>query len=155
QSQGQGFDVMGRLKNKNVLKMLKTLDPVGFNMKQFNSDVVYSRICQKNHQPVPFLENEKSRMQQTVQNKMVKYWNYTNNEPMYYICPNAKYPNLTFTSGHPKGYCLPCCKKNEPMKGNTKKDNIYIKCMDNHLFLSGETDINTKYIMNYSKDIEV
>lgn len=155
QKEDAGFDVMGRLKNKNVLKMLKTLDPVGFNMKQFNSDIVYSRICQKNHQPVPFLESEKPRLPQTLQNKMVKYWNYTNNEPMYYICPNAKYPNLTFTSGHPKGYCLPCCKKNEPMKGNTKKDNIYIKCMDNHLFPSGEADINTKYIMNYSKDIEV
>jgi hypothetical protein len=149
------FDVMGRLKNKNVLKMLKTLDPQGFNMKQFNSDIVYSRICQKNHQPVPFLENEKSKLPQTVQNKLVKYWNYTNNEPMYYICPNAKYPNLTFTSGHPKGYCLPCCKKNEPMKGNTKKDNIYIKCLENHLFPNDSTEINTKYIMNYSKDIEV
>jgi hypothetical protein len=162
-------DIMMRLKNKNRLKTLKSKDPDGFNMKQFDSDIVYSRICQKTHQPIPFSEDEIERLPDKFKNQLVKYWNFTTQEPMYYVCPNPTFPYLTFISGHPKGYCLPCCKKNPPYRFEigegagagindlSKREKAYFKCLEAPHCMEEEEveESGSRYIMNYGKELDL
>lgn len=99
----------------NINKLLKTRDPELYVFKRFGSDVVFSRICQKEHQPIPYLAEEYDLLNDNIKKKTVQYWNYTTKMPMYYYCPNKHFPYLNFLVGqHPKGYCLPCCKKTPP-----------------------------------------
>lgn len=96
----------------NTLKLLKSKDPDAFVFKQYGSDVVYSRICQKDHQPIPFSTDEIKLLPPDEQERAVKFINYTTGTDMYYLCRKGKYPYLSFITGqHPKNYCLPCCKK--------------------------------------------
>lgn len=96
----------------NILRSLKSKDPKLYNFKRFGSDIVYSRICQKEHQPIPYLPEEYAALDEKIKQKAVKYWNFTTKSPIYYLCPNKKFPYLNFLIGyHPHDYCLPCCKK--------------------------------------------
>lgn len=153
-------DILDRIKNKNILKTLKAKDPDGFNIKQFNSDIVYSRICQKSHQPVPFSPDELKSLPDNIKNKLTKYWNFTTQNEMYYLCPNTKFPYLTFIEGHPKNYCLPCCKKNPAYRVNVsknlynKKEKMYFKCLSEYCYTAVEEDVSSRYIMNYGKEID-
>lgn len=114
--------------DSNINKLLKSRDPELYIFKRFGSNIVYSRICQKGKQPIPYLPDEYDLLDNKIKQKAVKYWNFTTKSPMYYVCPNKKYPYLNFLVGnHPKGYCLPCCKITPPyeyeLNGNVKKSN--------------------------------
>lgn len=148
----------------NVLKVLKSRDPELYVFKRYGSDIVFSRICQKEHQPIPYLPEEYDSLDGTTKGKAVKYWNFTTKSPMYYVCPNKNFPHLNFLVGHhPKGYCIPCCKKNIPYEYEltdhtdlTKKEYIYNVCMQQHTY--SEKDIQggpSRYIMNYGKPIDI
>jgi hypothetical protein len=110
---------------KNLDK-LKETDPELFEYhKIFNTDNVYSKVCQKPHQPAMLSESEykdklkhfnpkKSDLtkEEELSKHVTKYWNFSKGENVYYECPGRKYPYVQFLTGiHPKGYCLPCCKK--------------------------------------------
>ncbi|MEM3062325.1 MAG: hypothetical protein QW303_02080, partial [Nitrososphaerota archaeon] len=132
---------------------LKLYDPNLYQFKRFGSDLVYSRICQKTHQPVPYTQDEYEKLDKETKNKAVKYWNFTTNRPLYYICPDQRYPYLQFiTEKHPLNYCLPCCMKVK--KEKTKKDFIYNICMESHSY-EGQIDSTSRYIMNYGKQLEI
>lgn len=156
----------------NVNKLLKSVDPELYVFKRFGSDVVFSRICQKEHQPIPYLPEEYENLDAKIKDKSIKYWNFTTKSPIYYYCPNDNFPYLNFLiNQHPKGYCIPCCKKTPPFDALessknqkeqeddhkiAKKELIYNICMQSHEY--NETDIQSgpsRYIMNYGKSIDI
>jgi hypothetical protein len=131
------------------LKQLKERDPVLYEFKKIhNSNTVYSKLCQKQKQPI---------MYDTPGRQRVKFWNFTTNEPVYYGCPDPKYPHVNFiTHGHPKGYCIPCCYKLPPSTGNDKKSKIYKTCMTDKKYEKEKKSLVTsRYVMSYGKAIEV
>jgi hypothetical protein len=169
---------------KNLLKVLKGRDPELFNFKRYGIDVVYSRKCQKDHQPIPYSTEEYETLGAETKKRAVKYWNFTSETPMYYVCPNSNFPHMSFIVGqHPKNYCLPCCKKtpllipatdhpDRPDIGDTrdtgdtgdtgdadtrstKKENIYDICLQNHCYSEDDVAGASRYIMNYGKVIDV
>lgn len=144
----------------NRLKLLKSKDPELYTFKQFGSDVVFSRICQKEHQPLMYEPEELTSLSKDMQNKAVKFWNYTTNRPVYYVCTNPAFPYLNFLVGyHPKGYCLPCCKKTQAediVVSNSKKNTIYHTCMEQHKYTEADTQVkSSRHIMNYGKIVDV
>lgn len=149
---------------RNLLRLLKSRDPELYNFKQHGSDIVYSRICQRAHQPIPL--NEQEALEYTKRNSRnsrktpapTKYRNFTTGQPMYYVCPNPKFPHLSFITGqHPKNYCLPCCKKTL-LEGSeaTKKGLQHTSCLNTGVYEDSSSDTgNSRYIMNYGKPIEI
>ena len=87
--------------------------------------VPYSRNCQKGKQPIAFLS--KTDAQESVADGTdgtrgvgtygayaMEYENKTRpGEMVYYVCTekNYPYPGFLDNAKHPKGFCLPCCKK--------------------------------------------
>lgn len=150
---------------KNRLKLLKERDPKLYKFKKFGSNVVYSRICQKENQPEIYYPNEYEILPSERKKRAVKYWNFTTGTPMYYLCPNPTYPHLSFRVGiHPKNYCLPCCKKTlvyeydltTSANDETKKSNIYNACMQAHEYREEDTALApSRYIMTYGKPLDV
>lgn len=140
---------------KNQIRVLKSLDPDLFDFKISGSNVVYSRICQKEHQPVMYNESEYKLLKKT--GNAVKFWNFTNQKPVYYVCPNKKYPHISFITGqHPKNYCIPCCKKTETKQTENKKDVIFDICLTNYIYdESSLVDEYSRYIMNYGKLLDI
>ena len=106
--------------NKSKIKQLKELDPELYDLKKYNKKLpVYSVICQSEKQPVIYSKSELSLIPKS--KKITKYWNFTKNEENYYECPSATYNTLNFRTGiHPKGYCIPCCKKKSTMNKTTE-----------------------------------
>ena len=146
-------------KTKKTLKNLKIQDPVLYNFKKlYNSPVIYSKICQKPYQPVILSEDEYDKLPKDRKNKVLKYWNFTKQKPVWYSCPNPKYPFVKFiVKQHPKDFCIPCCKKIEMGENvNVKKQEIHNTCLTAHNY-SGEKVNLTKgshYIASYGKNIE-
>jgi hypothetical protein len=132
------------------LKNLKEKDPNLYDLKKvYNSDIIYSKLCQKQKQPVIYNEPGKNR---------ITFWNYTNNEVAYYGCPNPKYPYINFiTSTHPKNYCLPCCYKIPPSTSKDDGKSIkYDSCINKREYTSVKKSVSkSRYIMTYGKQIEV
>lgn len=134
------------------LRQLKEKDPVLYELKKMYGidDDSYGRKCQQPKQPIMYHEPGKGR---------VKYWNFTTNEPVYYGCPNPKYPHIMFrTDIHPSGYCVPCCYKLPPPSDpRDKKTEIYNKCLTDHVYNSSRKTLTQRsaYIVSYGKDIEV
>ena len=132
-------------------KSLKEKDPILYNFKNYNTDLIYSKICQKKFQPTLMDKQEfKNYIKKTKGKKLnnyVKYWNFTTNTNTYYVCNKTKnYPYVKFITGkHPKNYCLPCCKKIMPLRNETYKD-IYKICTTK--FSYDKTKKINKYI-NY------
>jgi hypothetical protein len=145
---------------KKSLKNLKQQDPMLYDFKKlYRSPVVYSKICQKPHQPTILSEEEYQKLDSERKKSTIKYWNFTKEKPAWYTCPNPKYPFIKFITGyHPRNFCIPCCKKVEMSdKVNKIKQNVHKICMQNHTY-TGEKVILTKashYIATYGKDIEV
>lgn len=131
------------------LKQLKEKDPLLYEFKKvYNSDLVYSKLCQKQKQPLIHNEYGKNR---------VKFWNFTTNSPAYYSCPNPKYPHLNFMiNSHPENFCLPCCYKLPPSKNPTEaKAILYKTCMEEKKYFLHKTNISkSRYVMSYGKAIE-
>ncbi len=135
--------------SNNRLKVLKSRDPVLFDFRTHGSNVVYSRICQKQRQPLSLTEFETvSYTKNHPKAKLVKFQNFSTTGSLYYTCPNPKFPFLSFIEGHPKNYCLPCCIMTD------KKSQA--SCWESGL-LEVEDDVSqpSRYIMNYGKGLEV
>ena len=110
----------------------------GYDFKKiYNSKIVYSRKCQKQYQPVILTDDEYEKLTKDKKESAVRYWNFTKQKPVWYSCPNAKYPFVKFiTKMHPKDFCVPCCKKiamNENV--NVKKPYILYQELSMHLIV--------------------
>ncbi len=94
---------------EKILKRLHERDPDLYDFKKYDQQAdTYSVLCQSGRQPVIYNEEEAK----LIKKKLTKYWNFTENTPSYYECPNPKFPHFSLRSGiHPLGYCIPCCKK--------------------------------------------
>lgn len=147
-------------KSKKALKNLKLQDPLLYDFKKiYKSNVVYSKICQKPYQPLLLNEKEFSDLPGDKKSKAIKYWNFTKQKPVWYSCPNPKYPYIKFIiKQHPKDFCIPCCKKVAMHENvNVKKQEIHKTCLKDYEY-KGEKISLTKgshYIATYGKDIEV
>lgn len=132
------------------IRKLYDLDPDLYDLHKYSIQS-YSVLCQSTRQPRIYDENMIKMLSKEKQQKLVKYWNFTHNKPAYYLC-NDKYPNMNFIiNKHPKGYCLPCCKKLKDTPG-TQVAKINDLCMQNKLFKSNDND-RSVYILNYGKKI--
>ncbi len=146
-------------KTKKALKNLKIQDPVLYNFKKiYNSPVIYSKICQKPYQPVILTEDEYDKMPKDRKSKALKYWNFTKQKPVWYSCPNPKYPYVKFiVKQHPRDFCIPCCKKIEMNENvNIKKQEIHNTCMSKHEYTGEKINLTkgSHYIASYGKNIE-
>jgi len=147
-------------KSKKALKNLKVQDPLLYDFKKiYKSDVIYSKICQKPYQPMILSETEYEKLPADKKSKAIKYWNFTQEKPVWYSCPNIKFPYIKFIiKQHPKDFCIPCCKKIQMNKNvNIKKQEIHNKCLTKHIY-EGEKINLTKgshYIASYGKNIEL
>lgn len=147
-------------KSKRSLKNLKVQDPLLYDFKKiYKSNVVYSKICQKPYQPLILSDEEYKKLPNTKKDTAIKYWNFTKQKPVWYSCPNMKFPYIKFiVKQHPRDFCIPCCKKIEMNENvNKKKQEIHSSCMKEHLY-SGEKVNLTKgshYIASYGKNIEI
>ena len=138
----------GQSSTTKRLKQLKEKDPLLYEFKKvYDSDLVYSKICQRQKQPLVHTDTGVNR---------VKFWNFTTQEPAYYECPNPAYPHVNFITGvHPKNYCIPCCYKLPP-SNKYKKSTIYSDCLTNKTFEPrGKDIVKSRYIMAYGKDVDV
>lgn len=134
------------------IRKLHDLDPELYNLhKKSDKLQAYSVLCQSRRQPSIYDEDMIKSLSKDKQNKLIKYWNFTYNKPAYYLC-NEAYPYINFiTDKHPKGYCLPCCKKLKDTPG-TRVAEINEKCLNNKTFKTEEEDLSL-YILNYGKKI--
>lgn len=130
--------------NTKTIKRLHDLDPELYNMD--DSVRNYSILCQSNRQPVIYDNSDIKNI------KLTKYWNFTYNRPAYYACP-GKYPYLNFIiNKHPKGYCLPCCKKLNDIPG-THVAEVNNKCLKDKKYT--DEYIRYNYILGYGKRLYI
>jgi len=122
------------------LKRLQESDPELYSIKN-NNKKIYSILCQNQRQPIIYSAEDVPKT-----TNLVKYWNFTTNQPAYYNCVDDKYKYLGFITGvHPKGYCLPCCGK--------KIHESSTKCLENHKYIS--ENIKSYHILSYGKHPDV
>jgi hypothetical protein len=139
------------------IKSLKQIDPVLYDFKRYNSNLIYSKICQRPNQPQILTIEEYKALPEKEKERAIKYWNYTTQTETYYYAPNKKYPFINFIIGkHPMNYCIPCAKKTSYERKNNMKHQIYKACMETHKYDKGRKNIivDTRYIMNYGKPID-
>jgi hypothetical protein len=153
-------DELMRSKSKKALKNLKYQDPLLYDFKKiYNTNIVYSRKCQKQYQPIILTDEEYNKLSKDKKDKAIKYWNFTKEKPVWYSCPNSKYPYVKFiTKMHPKDFCVPCCKKIEmSYKVNKKKQEIHNICMNQHIYTGEKVNLTkgSHYIASYGKNIEI
>jgi len=147
-----------RSTNVKRLRKLREEDPELYNLKKYNSSVVYSKLCQSQRQPLVVTNDEYAALGERDRAKLVKYHNFTYNKPTYYECPSEEYPHLSFIVGvHPKNYCLPCCnKKRKNELADNKRAKINEICFEKHVYMEkDDPDILSRHIMNYGKDIDL
>jgi hypothetical protein len=142
--------------SKRNVKSLKQQDPILYDYKKiYNSDEVYSRICQKTNQPVILTNDEFERLPNEDKKRAIDYWNFTTNSKTKYYCPNKKYPHIQFIiKRHPKDYCIPCCKKKKiGERDSAIRNKIFNTCLESHSFSGEKKNVidDTRYIMNYGK----
>lgn len=146
-------------KTKKALKNLKIQDPILYNFKKiYNSPVIYSKICQKPYQPVILTDEEYGKLPKDRKSKALKYWNFTKQKPVWYSCPNPKYPYVKFiVKQHPRDFCIPCCKKIQMNENvNKKKQEIHNTCLTKHEYTGEKVNLTkgSHYIASYGKNIE-
>jgi len=134
-------------------KSLKKIDPELYDMRRYGTDKQIGRICQRKFQPIAITPDNFDALSDKEKIGYVKYWNFTTNSPLYYKCPDKDIPHLSFIVSHPMSYCIPCCGK-KAIKPNTKKGNIYEKCVRDYVFVNEEDQNSSfkRYIMNYNSD---
>lgn len=140
-------------------KSLKERDPELYDVKKHDPNAkTYSILCQSDRQPYIYNEKELGQIPKKWKKRIVKYWNFTEKRPAYYVCPSDRFPALNFQYGHhPKNYCLPCCKKSMPTDGS-QGDLINKTCIKHPETVEEKLDITRGklfYILNYGKTIPV
>lgn len=145
--------------NTKPLNNLKEQDPQLYNFKKlYNSELVYSKLCQKPYQPNILTQAQFDGLDKMSKANTTKYWNFTTNTDAYYQCPNPKFPHVRFIVGkHPRGYCIPCCKITAPPRNpDDRQRQIYDECIKHHTYKKDDVERSTsRYIMSYGKSIDI
>ena len=135
------------------LRKLREQDPELYNIKKHGATKVYSRVCQKKQQPTIYTADEIAEMPARDVARLIKYWNFTLNKPAYYMCPNRKFPHLSFITGvHPKHYCLPCCNKRPHV--DNKKQRTIDTCLATHMYRETNDMTTHRHVIRYGKVLE-
>lgn len=148
------------IKHKRALVENKEQDPEFYNVKNiYSSTFIYSRVCQKPYQPRMLSDAEYEELGASDKKRALRFWNFTKKVPVWYFCPQKRFPYVRFiTNKHPLGNCVPCCKINPVSTSATDpKKIIHDLCMKNHVYLGDKKTVtsSSRYIMTYGKDIEV
>jgi hypothetical protein len=136
--------IISKQKSKNKLNALKEVDPVLFNYKSTGNSKLYSIECQSKKQPEFSL---------TATNKATKYKNFTTGEDIYFYCTHPNYSTMSFRHDiHPKGICVPCCKKSQSKK-DSATEIINKNCLTSYKSDDVEMSVQHRHILNYGKVI--
>lgn len=139
---------------RHRLRRLQAVDPNLFNLKRYGADVVYSRLCQTQYQPLAFTEDEARRLDAKSRQRLTKLRNFTTGESSFYSCPDPALGNLAFITGkHPLGYCLPCCAKSMPVKGSPR-DASFARCRASGLD-ERPPPADRRHVMTFGRELEV
>ncbi len=154
------FNELLTRRQKKALTDLKEKDPELYNTKKlYGEDTPYSKICQKPFQPVTLEESELKYLPADKRARAIKYYNFTTHRDIFYYCPQDKYPWIKFlTHKHPKGYCIPCCKKTAPVEDSgTLRETIHNTCLTSHIYTEEKRTLTegSRYITTYGKPIDV
>ena len=136
------------------LRRLQERDPDLFDLKKYSQDAtVYSVLCQSGRQPYVYNEAELGGLGERRRAAAVKYWNFTEDAPAYYYCPDPSYPHLSFRAGlHPHGHCLPCCKKTRaPAGSRAALANARCLARRAHEPLGDDESAMSRHILAYGK----
>jgi len=140
------------------LRRLQERDPNLFDLKKYDQGAtVYSVLCQSGRQPHVYSATEVSSLAAKRRGKLVRYWNFTENTPAFYECPDPKYPHLSFRAGqHPMGYCLPCCKKTRPATGS-RAALVNESCLQQRTYDRSTTEDSSmsRHVLTYGKAVSV
>ncbi|MGL5936429.1 MAG: calcium-binding protein [Cetobacterium sp.] len=138
-----------------TVKALKHKDPLLYDFKKiYNSNMIYSRLCQKQNQPVILNNNEIAKLSENDKNRVVNYWNFTTKSSENYYCPRKEYPHVTFIiNKHPKNYCVPCCRIKTYDSKEDERHDIYNKCLQEHIYTDEKTIQDSRYVLIYGKPI--
>jgi len=135
------------------LRKLREADPELYNLKKHGSPRVYSIICQLPNQPILYTEDEFAALSQKEKSRLVRYWNFTYKRPAYYSCAHGKYPYFSFKTGvHPKGYCLPCCKKT-PADDTPARAKIFRACLERQTLDTASDTDPSRHTVSYGKEL--
>lgn len=136
---------------KSDIKKLEELDPELY-AQNLGKDKIYSRIVQKKNRPTIYSLDEYDKMSAKDKSKMVKYWNFTTNKPIYYACEDPKFKHFSFVTGkHPKGYCFPVCRD---VKNKGKKMTfLYNQCMTKHCTGVYEEEKKVENLLKYKDEL--
>lgn len=138
-------------RKENQLKKLFEIDPDLYDLKKTASNKLYSVIVQKKYRPNILTAEEYEALSAEDKKRVYKYWNFTNQKPAFYICPNKKIPYLNFTPDiHPEGYCFPRCTTSRPQ--GSKNLLVYNTCMREHKIVTEKKD-KIKHIVKYGKEL--
>ena len=130
---------------------LSNFDPILFT--ELKNKQKYSRLCQKNFQPVIISEDQERKTRD--KSKIAKYRNFTNSTTAYYYCPRANQFMRFMTGKHKNGYCLPCCGVKQDKIGKKTQDKIdQCKATLTYKESSENDEINQRYIQSFSKNIQ-
>ena len=160
------YEYLNKNKSFKEIKLLKDTDSVLFNYdhlyktKSGRKLKPYSKVCQAGMQPIPMTasalkkwDNYKEGVTPTL-----KYSNKTKSgQDIHYVCPYRvyKYPGFQRYDRHPKGYCLPCCrKKNFLNNPGSMAYRRYTECMKTGqvpVKLERKRIANKMYIKGYGK----
>lgn len=135
-------------------RQLRNKDPNLYNLNQYDADApIYTKVCQKKHQPKIISADEARKMSKS---RVIRYWNFTEDRPELYSCPNA-FPHMRFITGkHPRNFCLPCCKKMSVEKSsNEQRKQINSECFRHHVYVPDDdsTGANLNYVIHYLKPL--
>lgn len=145
---------------KKTLVDNKEQDPELYNTRKiYKTQFIYSRACQKPYQPRILNDSQYEALTNEQKAKAVHYWNFTRKIPVWYHCPNPRFPYIKFmVNKHPREYCIPCCKITDiPDKSDDPNKIIHDTCIKEHKWTGKKTTITlgSRYIMSYGKEIEL
>jgi hypothetical protein len=143
-----------RAAEKNPLKLLKDQDPLFYRTPM---DEPYSKICQRQVQPVILTKNQMLSLPAEDQKRVVSYWNFSTNNPANYYCHSKRHKYVKFIHGrHPLG-CIACCGINPIERASDRRRIIHQMCLDKKVIdlaeLPERDEGNNKYIIRYGKNI--
>ena len=147
------------------LRRLQERDPQLFDLKRHDPNIsVYSVVCQSDRQPHIFNAAEAKSLGVRRRAALTEYWNFTEQTPAFYECPDPQFAHLSFRAGvHPLGFCLPCCKKARAPAGSraaaTNRDCLAMVSNSNSKSKSGSNsaapvgDSAVRHVLAYGKAI--
>ena len=136
----------------NNLKHLHMEDPKNYDIGKMYKGKVYASFCQKPKQPMIITDEEVDQYKN--KDRVLQFWNFTKEEPMWYYCPNDNFPIPGFSVGyHPDNNCLVCCRKKKNFSKNYMK--VHQECLATHKFISKRESGQIRYVINFGKMLDL